>query len=126
MAFASRQKREIGEVEDKYNESFKKHQTEKLIKKTEMKNVLKEKEKSRVVPVIVSGDIAEDNENDEIFVRKPEKKKPTKDSVTIKFPKKVMDNPELISMFNRTKTTPNVGPEAIMRVLEEIMQVWMQ
>ena len=44
-----------------------------------------------------------------------------------------MDNPELISMFDRTKTTPNVGPEAIMRVLEEIMQVqevkmqvWMQ
>ena len=112
---ASRQKREIGEVDDKYNEAFKKER--KVDKENRQEECAKEKEKSRVVPVIVSGDIAEDNENDKIFVRKPEKKKPTKDSVTIKFPKKVMDNPELISMFDRTKTTPNVGPEAIMRVL---------
>ena len=46
------------------------------------------------------------------------KRKNMDDSVTIKFPRTILDNPGIISMLDRTKTTPNASLGVVAAVLK--------
>ena len=65
------------------------------------------------------GETAEDHGEkvDKDFVVNKKKKK-SEDTVTVQFPKKILDNPDLISMLDRTKTTPNAGLGVVAALLQ--------
>ena len=61
----------------------------------------------------------DENENiDPDFEFKKKSKRRKEETVTIEFPKNILDNPEFVSMMDRTKTTPHTGVSLVAALLK--------
>ena len=118
-------KMELGEPDIDYMEASQIQVDNKLKKKQNNQNtkpkrkIQQETQSDEEDDEMEEGETAEDHGEkvDKDFVVNKKKKK-SEDTVTVQFPKKILDNPDLISMLDRTKTTPNAGLGVVAALLQ--------